>query len=498
MLMATLPHLAGTVSQGTSTHLPMQSYYSNTQSYNGLPYDEQIGVSFVQDFSSLTFNVTAVAQTGPDGNGPGYLLSALTDGGYWYQVGVSYKWPDTNGSHLSGFAMNYEVFNYFGRSVYPVDGGGGIQDMTVHSGDNVLLSLNFTSDGSNVVMTAYDWNLQTSAQQSYPAYGSYFVGTPNHVAENGFFTGLMTEQYYSTPFRSTGQVVMFTDNGFNYSSAWLWIDEFNTATNRVVFVAQTPSPVNLASSTTLWPGYLSSNGTAVAANQHTFVTGLHPVNPVTVRAVASATVHPGSIATINLTITNSNQGSSKLTDVTVTTDFGTYTLNDTIDVSPGTTSHQVTIQVPNSVTNGNHAVTVHAVSQAYDSDLNQWVSQGSLQSTATLLVTGGTSTPKTPSGNTQNTPTVAGFQSTFVKFLPAILAIIAAAIILPFVILTINRKNKTQTLAMQPYPLQYVHACSRCGQSVDAGMIYCPNCGVNLHGNGSSSPVHPTFPTVTD
>src|SRR5580704_12041724 len=51
-------------------------------------YDEQLGITFTQDFSSLEYNVSALAQASPDGYGPGYLLNGLTPEGYWYQVGI--------------------------------------------------------------------------------------------------------------------------------------------------------------------------------------------------------------------------------------------------------------------------------------------------------------------------------------------------------------------------------------------------------------------------
>jgi hypothetical protein len=60
-------------------------------------YDEQIGATFTQDVAALTYNVTAVAQTDSDGYGPAYILNGLTSAGYWYQVGLSWHWPNTNG-----------------------------------------------------------------------------------------------------------------------------------------------------------------------------------------------------------------------------------------------------------------------------------------------------------------------------------------------------------------------------------------------------------------
>ena len=219
---------------GLTEHSPQStsqaSYYPSTRSYMGLPYDEQSGMTFTQSFSSLTFNVTAVNQTGPDGDGPAYLLSGLSDQYYWYQVGLSYKWPDNSGGHLPGFAMSYEVFdaypysNQYGVSIYPVGGGGGIENFTVpvNSGDRVLLTLSFS--GSNVTMSAHDWTTGASASQTYFGFtGSYFIGTPN-TSLNGFFTGLMTEQYFSSPSHASGIPVVYSDADFNYTSATLWLD----------------------------------------------------------------------------------------------------------------------------------------------------------------------------------------------------------------------------------------------------------------------------------
>ncbi len=165
------------------------------------PYDEQVGVTFTQNFSKLAFNVTAVAFTDPNGVGPGYLVNGLTDHGYWYQVGLSYNWPFTLGGFNSGFRMNYEVFDNTGVSVDPYNGGGGLKpfDGPVNAGDIVLLSLSFTS--GSVVMRAMDWETGAVSSHSYRANGSLFVGLQSSLSSPlGFFTGLMTEQYHSSAY----------------------------------------------------------------------------------------------------------------------------------------------------------------------------------------------------------------------------------------------------------------------------------------------------------
>lgn len=82
-------------------------------------YDEQLGLTFTQSFTSLEYNVTAVEQTDPTlADGPAYLLNGLSDVGYWYQVGVSWNWnPGTNPG--TGFDMNFEVFDSAGIRYFP-------------------------------------------------------------------------------------------------------------------------------------------------------------------------------------------------------------------------------------------------------------------------------------------------------------------------------------------------------------------------------------------
>ena len=178
---------------------------------SAVPWDEQVGMTFTQNLAQLDFNVTAVDQTGPDGVGPAYLVNGLTAADYWYQVGLSWKWPSNNGATLPGFNMIYEVFdtvpNGCGGSIYPQNcAGGGVENITVIPGDLVLLSLYFSN--GNVIMRAMDWNTGSSATQSYSAKGqTRFIGLTSTLAQSGFFTGLMTEQYHTDPFYGTGTPV---------------------------------------------------------------------------------------------------------------------------------------------------------------------------------------------------------------------------------------------------------------------------------------------------
>ena len=232
-------------------------------------YDEQIGLTFTDTFTSLAYNVTAVSQANSDGYGPAYLLNGLTDSGYWYQVGVSWDW-DPGVFPGSGFGMNYEAWDTNGHSIFPTDGGGGLLSFSgpVNGGDTVELSLNFT--GTSVVMHAQDLN--TGAEASIPfssERASSFVGLINPSNSNGYFSGLMTEEYHSTPY--FGNVV-----AVNYSSSiplgngFLWADEFSVAPRSTVFYGS--KFVSFASPTQIQT--FSKNGTTSYANARSFVTGV--------------------------------------------------------------------------------------------------------------------------------------------------------------------------------------------------------------------------------
>ena len=235
-------------------------------------YDEQLGLTFTQNFSSLVYNVTAVEQNDTYGYGPAYLLNGLTDKGYWYQAGLSFDWPYTSGGYTAGFNFNYEVFNNRGKSIFPVSGGGGLDSFngTVNDGDNVLLNLYFSS--GNVVMYAYDWNTSASAEETYNAMGaSLFEGqTSTYVATNGFFTGLMTEWYHPNPYYGGEAQVVYDDANLALSSGWLWADEGVPSNGTILFEG---SQYNSFSSNATQLQYFTTNGAVEAASGYQFMTG---------------------------------------------------------------------------------------------------------------------------------------------------------------------------------------------------------------------------------
>ena len=240
-------------------------------------YDEQLGITFTQSFSSLEYNVTAVPQTDPVLDaGPGYLLNGLANTGYWYQVGLSWNWSpgQTPGT---GFDVIYEVFDTSQNSIFPASGGGGVVAFsgTVNSGDMVVLNLYFTSS-STVVMAAEDLSTGSFASETYGSLGgTCFVGSPSGPANsNGYFTGLMTEWYHGDPYFANGAQVTYTDIAFGLSSAWMWMDEFNSNTLQPVFSAETQSPVAYTVPSKLQE--FSYNGTDVFSDAYEFVTGNRP------------------------------------------------------------------------------------------------------------------------------------------------------------------------------------------------------------------------------
>ena len=238
-------------------------------------YDEQVGETFSQSFTSIAYNVTAVPQTDADGYGPGYLLNGLSSNSYWYQVGLSYQWPYANGGYYPGFEMNYETFDSSGQSIFPSSGGGGGIGFSgpVNAGDEVLLTLYFS--GGNVVMSATDWSTGASASESYSAEGATYFQSGG---SNGFFTGLMTEWWHSASYYSNEQEVVYSDSTFALPSADLWADEWIPSTGQSLFYNSEyvafSNPSQLQS--------FSTNGITSYANANEFITGyLAPSTTIT-------------------------------------------------------------------------------------------------------------------------------------------------------------------------------------------------------------------------
>jgi len=264
----------GTTFRPASTWLAAGPGGGVAQNSSSATYDEQIGATFTDNFTSLAYNVTVLTQTDAEGYGPGYLLNGLTAQGYFYQVGVSYNWPTEPGSY-PGFGFGYQVFGPSDTPVYPPIGGSGLENFsaTVNSGDSVLLSLTFT--GSTVQMLARDWNTGATAQTNYSSFGSTsFVGSPRGPSNfQGYFTGLMTEWYHVAPYSGNEGGVTYTNNAVALSSAWMWIEEFDTGSSGAgpnLFHNETLT--TFANDRQVYPFY--ADGATMYVSAHRFTTGL--------------------------------------------------------------------------------------------------------------------------------------------------------------------------------------------------------------------------------
>jgi hypothetical protein len=238
----------------------------------GAAIDEQIGMTFTQSFASLTYNVTAVAQQESDNYGPAYLLNGLTNSGYWYQIGLSWNWAELSGGYDAGFHANYNVFNSKGSVVLPSNGAGGVMNPTgaINSGDNVGLSLIFS--GGNVLMSIKDWNTGATAQVTYNSESAtQFIGLSTPANANGFFSGLMTEQYHNNLYTGNEQRVQYSNTATSLSSAVLWIDEYNVNNLQLQF-GNDSGVVSFSSNPTQYHSY-SLGGATEAANANNLITG---------------------------------------------------------------------------------------------------------------------------------------------------------------------------------------------------------------------------------
>jgi len=320
-----------------ATHAPVLAPRTMPPGHQAQPasapaYDEQVGLTFTQDFPSLEYNVTAVEQTDPTmGDGPAYLLNGISNLGYWYQVGVSWDWSP-GGSPGTGFNMNYEVYDNLGNSVFPLNGSGGLLAFSgaVNARDPVTLELFISSSSQSVTMLAKDPNTGAVASETYASMGAtYFVGLPDSPSDpNGYFTGLMTEWYHAAPYYANEAEVVFSNRAVALSSAWMWIEEFDPTTSQFVFSANTSAPVSFSNPNRLLE--FSYNGTTEYGDGHDFVTGALP---------ATTNIPPGVPLTLSFTVRGGSGYSSPAL---------TYVSNGTSTTTPMTTSPTIYVADPES------------------------------------------------------------------------------------------------------------------------------------------------------
>jgi hypothetical protein len=194
-------------------------------------------------------------------------------------VGIAWNWPINGGGYSPGFKFLYEAWNSSGFSVYPVDGGGGLQNYSakINQGDVVLLKLYFSNN--NVMMYSKDWNTSAVASANYTASnGAIFVGIQGQCNSNCYFSGLMTEQYHVSAYLGAEAVVTYSDPSLGLNAATMWIDEYNVNTNQTLF---SNSTADISYSNPNQLQYFSLNGTSEASNAYEFITGSNNLVGVT-------------------------------------------------------------------------------------------------------------------------------------------------------------------------------------------------------------------------
>jgi hypothetical protein len=287
-----------------------------------------MGLTFVDNFTSLAYEVTAIPQADADGLGPNYLLNGLSNTGYWYQIGLAYNWEtETQTSYTQGFQATYEVFSPSGISVFPVAGGSGSLALSgpIYQNDRVLLGIFFSED--DVVLSVDDATTGAYSSKSLSAYGaSIFVGNPvSSLDNNGFFTGLMTEWYHEAPYYQNELVETFSPHGSVNSPAWLWADEFfclNTSCDRdtriSLFNNVTDYEVN-------GPYSFATDGATIQYLQDgTFLTGGAPTIPV----IGFGTGSIRSLVSSSASQTNFANESS----LRISTPLGTFSVSEILPI----------------------------------------------------------------------------------------------------------------------------------------------------------------------
>jgi len=199
-----------------------------------LQYDEQIGLTFTQDSTTISYGLTAVPQVDQDGYGPGYFVNGLTYsnfGPYYYRFGLFYNWYG-----LPGWNVAYFVWGENGGS--ELEAGRVVSGITVSSYDQVKLTLYDTNYYSTVWAEIDD--LTNSGYWSEPIFTvfggqSAFKGLSSPYDSDQFFTGVLTDwmhlsPYYGNETAVTYQLVSPPSTLSALSSAYMWIDEYNWQT----------------------------------------------------------------------------------------------------------------------------------------------------------------------------------------------------------------------------------------------------------------------------
>ena len=272
-------------SQMTS-YASKMSTSSRTDSMPPARYLQQLALNFKQSFSSLAYNVTAVAQNDSFGYGPSYLLDGLSDKGNWYQVGVI--WNPSNPTEVGftpGFYLVVQIWSSTnGTSIFPKTGQAETYNFSgqVRTGDIVLLSLNFSNASESktgiVNMSAYDWNSTARSSANYTSFGaSTFVQS---LPSGSYPSGLLTEWYLAEPNFCLPNKVVYSNYLKPIQSADMCIAELNvtnvnSSSNAYSYqyatIFQGCSSVSYSSNSNSLQSY-SLNGITIFSDAYVFIT----------------------------------------------------------------------------------------------------------------------------------------------------------------------------------------------------------------------------------
>ena len=141
----------------------------------------------------------------------------------------------------------------------------------VNQGDTVLLNLYFSS--GQVIMYSKDWNTGATSFQSFSAESATtFKGITGQSSDsNGFFTGLMTEEYHVSAYYGSETQVTYSDPYYAISSALMWADEYNSNTTISIF-GHASYQLSYSGNPNQFQ-YFSTNGASMSSNAYEFISG---------------------------------------------------------------------------------------------------------------------------------------------------------------------------------------------------------------------------------
>ncbi|QXJ28023.1 hypothetical protein J5U23_00891 [Saccharolobus shibatae B12] len=234
-------------------------------------YDEQIfmALNAYPVSTNLIAYVKVISQTSDSGYGPAYLLNAITNNDWWYQIGVAYNWPYTNGSFDPGFHMIYMVWNSSGDSVI----GPVLLSFNgnVNNGDEIMLEIEISN--GNIVLSAYDNSTGAKAVATVNANGASSIVTDLNFL-HGYITGLMTEWYHLRAYFG-GELGVVYRLQYLTTSFTLGINEMYL-TSPPQSIASNEVAYSVSNNYTFYD--LSYIGAYAASNGYYFITGdLYPI-----------------------------------------------------------------------------------------------------------------------------------------------------------------------------------------------------------------------------